>query len=242
MKGQRFKHVTAHNSRWVFQLRVLGFPLYPNEHWDTEEDAACAADTAKHYFRVCYHIDLPRSLDPEHHAVLSNRLSVDLSDRRSVEKSLSPGVASFLLQHRDVLDRHAETNRPERKPWEILRADPSFTSNPRLREWVRACEVAELDTMAFASINGEYLLTLLTGLVGRFEDCLGPLRKAVKMHDNANDGSVKLDDRKKILMALLSHLETDLEYISALPGSFRDEESAVKLALQTLEASRPPLI
>lgn len=242
MKGQKFRHVTSHNGRWIFQLKVLGHALYPNEHWDTEEDAACVADTTKHFFREWYHIDLPRSLDPEQHAVLSNRLSVDLSDRRSVESSLPPGVASFLLTHRDVLDRHAESNRPERKPWEVLRADPSFTSNESLRDWVRACEVAELDLSAFASINGEYLLTLLTGFVSRFEATLAPLRRAVKMHENAMAGSPLLEARKETLKKLLAHLEADLVYIRSLPDEVRDQDSAVKLALQTLESNRPPLV
>lgn len=242
MKTQLFRHCTRHNGQFTFQLNVLGYPLRANEHWENPEDAACAADTTKHFFREWYHIDLPRSLDPEQHAVLSNRLSVDLSDRRSVESSLPPGVASFLLTHRDVLDRHAESNRPERKPWEVLRADPSFTSNESLRDWVRACEVAELDQMTFASINGEYLLTLLTGFVGRFEACLAPLRKAVKMHENAMAGSPLLEARKETLKKLLAHLEADLAYIRALPDEIRDEESAVKLALQTLESNRPPLV
>lgn len=241
MIGQKYKHVTNHNRKFTFQLKVIGLPLYPGEHWETEEDAACAADLTKHYFRTWFHVSksMVPSLDPELFTVMAYRLNVNLSDSLSVLKACPPGVSLFMMNHRHEMDAFAEANRPERKAWEILRADPCFNSNPFIRSWVQDCERAELDVMAFGSLNGEYLLTLLTGLVGRFEDLLSPLRKAVKMHGSAMAGSVKLDERREMLTALLRHLEADLAYVSALPANVREQEASVKLAMTALENSRP---
>lgn len=239
MKGQKYKHVTAHNQRFVFQLRVLGVPVYPGEHWDTEEDAACAADLTKHFLRENFFIDLPASLDPEAFTVMAYRLNVILSDFTSVLKALPPGVSTFLKNNRAALDDYAQANKPERKPWELLRRDPSFNSNPYIRAWVKACEGAEQNVTAFASINSEYLLTLLTGFVGRFEDSLAPLRKAVKMHAHSPDWCPRLEARKNTLTDLLAHLEADLVYIRSLPDSIREEEKEIMDAMHALENSRP---
>lgn len=230
-----YNHVRKQYNRFSFRLSVLGKYVDAGDSFETEELAAFAADVAKHFLRVYYFIDLKPSLDGEVFCMLAYRHSVTLSDRSSVESALSPGVKVFLDANRATLDAHAEANRPERKPWEVLRSN----TDPAVRQWCNECDSASLKAEAFARVNGEYLSSLLGAISARLVECDGPAARALKMHEKTDDP--ELMQLRADLRQLRSHLANTAEYVIQLASAHATRRAEVASALAALEPKRPLL-
>lgn len=234
-------HVRQQGTKFSFRLRLSNGYVDAAETYDTEEDAAFAADLAKHYLRTFFHVtkNTEASLDGEVFCMLAYRHNVTLSDRLSVLSKLSPGVLKYLDNHQAYLETHAEKNRPERKQWEALRASPLFSSSPAIAEWVRKCEDAEQDANDFAKIDGRSFVTRLEVARNAMQTAVRSLGIAQRMHDGVTNP--KLVERLRIITELLAHIESTEAHVRFLAGQFKDEDARVSSAIAVLEATRPPL-
>lgn len=235
-------HTRRQGSGYSFRLRLSNAYVDAGATYDTEEDAAFAADLAKFYLRTFFYVvkNTEPSLDGEVFSMLAYRANVELLNRCSVEASLSPGVKSFLLTHRDALDANAESNRPERKPWEVLRADPSFTSNPAIREWVIACELAAQDAKDFSEIDSRSFVTRLEVMRNAMQTAIRSLGVAQRMHEGVVNA--KLVGRLSKLTELQTNLKATAEYVEFLAKSLAEEQLGIAEHMAKLEANRPPLV
>lgn len=235
------KHVRFSGNRYSFRLRIFDRYVDAGESYEDEISAAFAADLGKFYLREFFFItkNAEASLDGETFSMMAHRNNVTLSDRSSVEASLSPGVKSFLLTHRDALGANAESNRPERKSWEVLRADPSFISNPAIREWVLKAESIEQDVKDFLEIDSRSFTTRIEVAQRAMQTAMRSLGVASRMVARASN--LRLVERARILAELLAHIEATEAHIRFISDQFSDEEARLSSALAELEATRPSL-
>lgn len=238
MQNQKFKSVTIHNGRYVWQLTVLGRPLRNPQHFDTAEEAALDCDLVKHYLRTEFKLDLPCSLDGEVFSDLAySRRGVNLADSLSVGSSLPEGVKDFINEHAPALLAHRSSAPPETVASKFRRSD--MIKLPAVREWVEALELAEMDATAFSAIDSASFFLRLSVVEKSFSTALKSLGLALRMH--AGLTNPKLANRVLKISELIIHLQQNLEYISALAGDLKAEQATVETAVATLEANRPNL-
>jgi hypothetical protein len=232
------KHIRKQFNRFSFRFSILGTQVDAGESFDTEREAAIYCDLTKHYLRNVFKLDIAAGLDPRDFTTEAYRRDVDLSDPSSVLKAIPPIVREFINVHRDELNVVRE-EAPERKAWHVLRGSPAFYSVPAVSEWVQACERAEMDVEAFASLNGKYFLALMDGLSCRAADMLKPLALALKMHEGAVNA--KLVARVNTLTELQTNLKATAEYLKFLAASLAEEQKKIVDDMAKLEATRPAL-
>lgn len=238
------KHCRFQGNRYAFRLRLLDQYVDSGESYETEEEAAFSADLAKQYFSRFFHLskNLELSLDGEVFSVLAHRRAISLSDRLSVEKNLSPGVLEFIRAHRPALDAHAESNRPQRSAYQVLRESHLFSERADIREWVLKCERAECDALAFSAIDSASFFLRLKVVAGALTAALRSLHLTLKTHNSETCGTnPRLVQRRQTLAALVVHLDQNLDYVNDLTANLRAEQAAVESAIATLEANRPNL-
>lgn len=235
------RHVRKQGPRFSFRLRLFNGYVEAHDIYDTEEDAAFAADVAKHYLRTLFHIskNTEASLDGEVFSMLCHRHNVDLSDRLSVLSLLAPGIKEYISNHHAELERHAESNRPEKKPWEVLRASPLFNSSFSVQSWVLACEAAEQDAKDLAEIDARSNVTRFEVARGAMETAARSLRVTQRMH--AGVTNPRLVKRARIITELIDHIEATEAHVRFLADQFKEEDERVVNAIAVLSASRPAL-
>lgn len=236
------RHIRKQGPRFSFRLRLFSGYVEAHEVYDTEEAAAFAADLAKHYLRTFFHVtkNMEASLDGEVFSMLCHRHNVDLSDRLSVFANLAPGVREYIAEHQTELERHAESNRPEKKPWEVLRASPRFTSNLQVQSWVLACEAAEQDAKDLAEIDARSNVTRFEVARGAMETAARSLRVTQRMH--AGVTNPRLVKRARIITELIDHIEATEAHVRFLADQFKEEDERVVNAIAVLSSSRPSLV
>lgn len=234
-------HVRQQGKKYAFRLRLSRGYVDSHETYDTEEEAAFAADLAKFYLRTFYHVlkNTDPTLDGDVFSTLAYRLNVELTNQCAVLALLAPGVKEYLSNHQTDLELHAETNRPERKAWEALRESSLFNSSFAVQSWVLACEAAEKDAADFAEIDARSFATRLEVARGAMETALKSLRVASRMHDNV--GNARLVERSRIIAELITHIAATEAHVRFVAGQFKDEEARVAGAIALLESNRPAL-
>lgn len=232
------KHVRKQYNRFSFRICIVGVQVDAGQSYETEQEAGIYADLTKHYLRTVFALDLQPSLDGELFSSLAYSRNVDLSSPYSVLKAVPERVQHFINEHQAELDAIL-SNKPERKPWHALRGSPEFYSVEAVREWVQACERAELDVEAFAARNETWFLTVMAGASKRSTEILNTIGLALKMH--AGVTRPKLTERVRLLTELQANLKATEEYVRALVVQFSAEQSKAVAEMARLEATRPSL-
>lgn len=233
------RHVRKQYNRFSFRISILGTQVDAGESYETEQEAGVYADLTKHYLQTVFSLGLEPSLDPEVFNTEAYRRNVDLSSPYSVLTAVPERMRDFIAAHTAELEAIRD-RAPERSPWEALRASPDAMSAPMMSAWVVACECAELDVEAFASLNGKYFLALMDGLSSRASDMLKPLSLAIKMHEGVVNA--KLVGRLSKLTELQTNLNATAEYVEFLAKSLAEEQLGIAEHMAKLEANRPPLV
>lgn len=228
------RHVRLQGTnRYSFRIRALDQYIDAGASYETEDDAAFAADLAKHYLRSTYFIDLELSLDPDLFATMAHRHNVVLSDGMHVRTRLSPGVDSFIASRWVALDKHAQENRPVLKDWEKLQFDPSYA------DWVHKCQAADVVSKEYRSVNSESFFTRLSVVDRSLDASLKSLALAVRLHGDPVPAALIV--RVTDLRRLIEHLMQTQDYVRELTTRLKREEHDATTALEKLESERPKI-